>query len=141
MWDKNINLSFNNLQMIFLLSLTLIYAKPLIWVPKSCATIINKTISKLLYYSLWKITITFQTFYQHHLWIHHWPALHPSFYQTLAFALWLSVIVENYQVKFPFSEVNQLKSIPWDITTKNYFACSVMWFVKIQLDSQGYVIL
>ena len=97
--------SFNNLQIIFLLSLTLL------WVPKSCAAIIKKTISKLLYYSLWKITITIQTYYQHPFWIHHWPYLHSSFYQTLVFAVWLSVKVENHQVKFLFAEVKQLKSI------------------------------
>ena len=37
--------------------------------------------------------------------------LHPSFHQTLAFALWFSVIVENYQINFPLSEDKQLKSI------------------------------
>ena len=66
-------------------------------------------------------------------------ALHPAFHQPLAFALCLSVILENHQVKFPLSD-NQLKSIPEDITTKNYFACSVMWLGKIQLNSQGQVI-
>ena len=39
-------------------------------------------------------------------------ALHPSFHQTLAFPLRLSVMVENCQVKFSLSEDNQLKSIP-----------------------------
>ena len=98
--------------------------KPLIWMPNSCATIINKT-SELLYYSLCKITIIFQTFFQNHLWIHHWPALHPSFYQTLAFALWISVVVKNYQEKFPFSEVNQLKSIK---TSQEKAFLQVVWF-------------
>ena len=60
-------------------------------------------------------------------------ALHP----LLAFALSFSIIVENYQIKFPLSEDNQLKSIPEDITTKNYFACTAILFVKIQLNSQG----
>ena len=72
-------------------------------------------------------------------------ALHPAFHQTLAFALFLSFIVENHQLKFPLSEDNQLKkSIPEDIRnyknkkkTKNYFACTVMLLVKIDLNSQG----
>ena len=34
-------------------------------------------------------------------------ALHASFHQTLAFALWFSAIVENYQVKVLLSEDNQ----------------------------------
>ena len=38
--------------------------------------------------------------------------LHPSFKQTLAFALWLSVMAENYQEKFSLPEHNQLKSSP-----------------------------
>ena len=63
--------------------------------------------------------------------------LHPSFHQTLALALWLSVMVENYQVKFSLPQDKQLKSIPWEITTKNYFSSTTKWFVKIQLNSQG----
>ena len=39
-------------------------------------------------------------------------ALHASFHQTLAFALWISVIAENYQLKFPLSVDNRLKPIP-----------------------------
>ena len=66
--------------------------------------------------------------------------LSTALHSLLAFALSFSIIVENYQIKFPLSEDNQLKSIPEDITTKNYFACSVMWLGKIQLNSQGQVI-
>ena len=33
--------------------------KPLIWVPKLCVPIIDKTISKLLWNSLWKIAVAY----------------------------------------------------------------------------------
>ena len=65
------------------------------------------------------------TIYQHYftsfmdvLWS---TALHSLFHQMITFALSFSVIVENYQIKLPLSEDNQLKSIPEDITTKKLF--------------------
>ena len=63
----------------------------------------------------------------HHLWIHCWAQLytHHFKFQMLDFAVWLSVIAENYQVNFHLPEDNQLKSIPKNITTKNYFLCIV----------------
>ena len=71
----------------------------------------------LCYVCLWK------TVYQHYFasFVNTMlsTALHPAFHQTLVFALWLSFIVENHQLKFPLSEDNQLKkSIPEDI--RNY---------------------
>ena len=38
-------------------------------------------------------------------------ALHPSFYCMLAFAQWIFVLAENYQVKFCQTLTNYLKSI------------------------------
>ena len=91
-----------------------------------CSPIIDKKISN--YFGIvykWKIAITFpyvfllyrlwKTVYRHYftsfLYTLLRAALHPSFHQTLALDRWLSVLVENYQVKLPLSEDNQLKSI------------------------------
>ena len=95
--------NFYNLQIIFLLLLTLIYTNLLLlfWVSKLCAPIIDKTISKLFYNGLWKIAITFPNvfllymplenclpaFFTSFVYTLLSAALHPSFYQTLAFAL------------------------------------------------------
>ena len=65
--------------------------------------------------------------------------MHPSFHQRLAFALWLFVMLENYQVKFSLSEDNQPKSIPSDITTKTIFHVvdSVLWRFNLILRDQN----
>ena len=109
------------------LSLTLIYTNTYFVCPncvqpssikqcQNCFTIVpgKWQLPYLMFFLLYR---TVENVYQHHLWKYHWPVLHSLFHQMLGFALWLSIIVEDYQVKFPYSEDNQLKFLKIPLPT------------------------